>query len=346
MRTSEEEKMAEKRPIDILRESGGTIAVGGDGDDSAVTNMIPIGDHMYIVKARGIYAVQMADQIDPRRTKIEIPNTEQRVIVFGSDHEIVARTLLTAHTMFRKTFLGPAFDRESGMELMLGILKDLLAMAEMWVGLEAAEAQALAARESDRTPGRTLRLPAIGNIEDRLDAFGQKAGHVIGALGAIAQLFYAGDLTHKWIDSLAALAARRYGDDDAFAVFMARVRPLLLFALDMRNMIEHPKPGKCIEAQDFRLHASGQLVPPSVRIVRPDQEPAQATVAALMAEITAELVAATELLVAYLCAVHARPPAGFPIQVLELPEAQRQIKHLRFCYGSLDGERVIPVGGG
>lgn len=338
--------MANKGPIDILRDSGGAFTIGGDADNSALTKPMPIGEHMYIVKARGIYEFQLADQIDPQRTNAEIPNTEQRILAYGSDHEIIARTLLTGDVLFRKTFLGPSFNRDRGMALLLEISKDLLAMTEMRTGIETAETQAMAARESDRVEGRMLRLPTIGHVEGRCDAFGQKAGHVVGALGAVAKLFYGDELAKKWIDSLAALAARRYGDEDAFTRFISGVRPFLLFVLDMRNMIEHPTEAKYIKARDFTLHSSGELVPPSVTIVRPDQEVGQATITALMKQITTDLVSAIELLVAHLCAVSTNAPAGFPIQVLELPAQQRHIKQVRFCYGYLDGERVVPVGGG
>lgn len=338
--------MVEKRPIDALRDSGGVMNIGGADDSSAVTDLIPIGDHLYIVKANGIYEVQLADQIDPQRTKIEIPNTEQRVLAYGSDNEIVARTLLTAQTLFRTTFLGSAFDRDRGMTLVLDVLKDLIAMSEMRTSLEAAQAQAVETRASEKIEGRLLRLPAVGNVEDRCDAFGQKAGHIVSALGQIARLFYGHELSSKWIDSLTALTRERYGEEDAFVQFMGSVRPFLLFVLDMRNMIEHPHPDKHIKSQDFSLHSSGLLVPPSVTIMRPECEPAQVTIVALMTGTTAELVTACELLFAYLSSVHAHPPMGLPIQVLELPLEQRRNKHLRFCYGTRDGERVIPVGGG
>jgi hypothetical protein len=52
--------MAERRPIDILRDSAKSGRIGGDDDDSAISDMIPIDDTMYFVKERGIYAMQLA----------------------------------------------------------------------------------------------------------------------------------------------------------------------------------------------------------------------------------------------------------------------------------------------
>jgi hypothetical protein len=67
-----------KRPIDVLRDSAKSMQVGGDGDDSAISEMIPMGDTLYMIKERSIYAVQLADQIGPERTNAAIPDPESR----------------------------------------------------------------------------------------------------------------------------------------------------------------------------------------------------------------------------------------------------------------------------
>jgi hypothetical protein len=97
--------MKSQRPIDVLRNSAKSGRIGGDGDDSAITEMIPIGDKLYIVKERGIYAMQLADQIDPQRTNAGIPDTQQKILPIGSDDPLVARTLMKAHTLFNPTLM-------------------------------------------------------------------------------------------------------------------------------------------------------------------------------------------------------------------------------------------------
>jgi hypothetical protein len=94
-----------RRDIDKVRDSGKSASIGTDGDDSAISEMIPIGHTLYFVKERGIYAFQMADQIDPGRTNISIPDIQQRILQVGSDDAVVARILLTAATLFNKNVL-------------------------------------------------------------------------------------------------------------------------------------------------------------------------------------------------------------------------------------------------
>ena len=50
--------MSGKRPIDALRDSAKSGRIGSDGDDSAISDMIPIGYTLYIIKERAIYGVR------------------------------------------------------------------------------------------------------------------------------------------------------------------------------------------------------------------------------------------------------------------------------------------------
>jgi hypothetical protein len=77
--------MTERRPIDVLRGSAKTGRIGVDADDSAITEMMPIGDTLYMAKERGIYGVQRADKTDPQRTNAAIPDTQQRILPVGSN---------------------------------------------------------------------------------------------------------------------------------------------------------------------------------------------------------------------------------------------------------------------
>lgn len=336
--------MTDRRPIDALRNSAKSGRIGSDGDNSAITDMIPIGDKLYMVKERGIYGVQLADQIDPQRTNASIPDTQQKIVAIGSSDPIVARTLLTAHTLFDEKMLPASFKKEEGLRLALELLKDFAAIETIRLDLEAVELQARAAHEAPQPVSGMLSLPSIGNIDARCDAFAQKAGHIVNTLEAIAKLFYASELRSKWIDSLTTLAGERYGNDSSFAQYMSEARPFLLFVLGMRNMIEHPTEEKHIKTFDFRMTPSGLIDPPYVEIVRPGEEKQKATITLLMKKMVDDLLSVSEVLIAHLCAVHVQPFAGMPIDVVELPIEQRSNKTLRFYYGCLYGDQIVRIG--
>jgi hypothetical protein len=156
---------AGERPIDKMRNAARFGQIGADGDNSAIREMIGIGDTMYVVKERGIYAVQLADQIDPGRTNAALPDTQQCILRIGTDDPLVARTLLTANALFKESVLGTAFPREKGLLRVLDVLKDIVALAEMRTELEAVEARAREHFESVRQARGPFVLPAIGNLE-------------------------------------------------------------------------------------------------------------------------------------------------------------------------------------
>src|SRR5262249_32256833 len=120
-----------KRPIDRKRDAGGAMEIGVPDDQSAITAIFPIGDDLYVVKERGIYEVKLADRIDPNRTNIAIPNTQQRVLNYGSDASVVGRTLLTAKELFNPTYLPKNLDLAEALRLCFETLRDLPAMLDV-----------------------------------------------------------------------------------------------------------------------------------------------------------------------------------------------------------------------
>ena len=109
--------MNDKRPIDRLRESAGKMEIGTADDSSEITAMVSIGDDFYIVKENGIYAVKLADSIDPERLNPHIPNVQQRVLDYGSASKLVGRTFLTANSLFKENHLPSTFNCEQAIML-------------------------------------------------------------------------------------------------------------------------------------------------------------------------------------------------------------------------------------
>ena len=316
----------------------------GAAEDGAIKEMFGLKDRMLFILERAIYAMQLADEIDPDRSNISIPNTQQKVLGRGANDPLVAKTLLTAHALFKETHLGKTFDEKQGWVLALELLKDLAAMADMRMSLQKAQEVAIASFGEKNAKGRSLTLPAIGDAEARCDAFAQKVGHAVDTLRDIARLFYGEALKKKWIDSLADLTRERYGADDPFTKYVDTVRPFLLLLREMRNMIEHAKPDWHIKVYDFRLLPSGQIMVPSFEIVRPGMETSKGALTDLMSQLTEDLASVAEVLMAYLCNAHVQPFPPFNIQVLELPTTQRGNPLVRMSYGCIQGDHVIRIG--
>src|ERR1700690_3177603 len=197
------------RLVDQLRDSAASMDIGAP-EEGVIKEMFGLQGRMILVLERAIYAVQLADAIDPDRSNIAIPNTQQRLFCRGAQDPLVAKTLLTARTLFKKLHLGQDFDEIRGVELALELLKDLAAMADVGEMLEKAQAGAITEFERSAARARSLVLPTIGEAEPRFEGFAQKVGHAVDTLCDIARLFYGDALTKKWVDSLVELLRERH----------------------------------------------------------------------------------------------------------------------------------------
>jgi hypothetical protein len=102
-----------KRPIDIFRGSAGSFSIANPEDGTAIKEMFTYSDFLLILTEKCAYKIQTADQIDPKRLNASLPKViQQKLFDYGTESEIVGRTLLTAKGMFRKEFLPDSVDLE------------------------------------------------------------------------------------------------------------------------------------------------------------------------------------------------------------------------------------------
>ena len=81
--------MDKKRPVDKIRESGGSVDIGTEAD-GAITDMFNLNGRLIIIKEKSIYELIQADEIDPSRENADLPRDIQRLIInLGSDSELV-----------------------------------------------------------------------------------------------------------------------------------------------------------------------------------------------------------------------------------------------------------------
>jgi hypothetical protein len=319
----------------------------GTMEDGPIVAAISTNQKLYLVKTRAIYGFQLADQIDPDRQNPNIPNTQQKELSIGSENAAVARILLTAELLLKKTALGPSFDVKRGIELALELLRDIAALQEKREKLETDQREAISKYAPDVAIQITPCLPSIEGIEAQCDAFAQKAAHVVNGLEDLAKFFYP-SITSKWIEALTRTVKQAHGNQSPFSEYLDRIKPFLLFVLDdFRNLVEHPKPDRFIKVHNFRLLPSGQLAVPSVEIVRPGQSVERHGITALMNSVTDGLVNVCEAFFVHLCDSNIQVQGAFSsLQVIEVPLEQRQNPHIRFSYGYCDGQKMIPIGVG
>lgn len=339
--------MNEKRPIDHIRESGGRIEIGTPDDPSDITAMLSIDDVLYAIKKNGIYAVKLADAIDPERTNPNIPPIQQRILAYGSESSLVGQTLLTAKQLFNEQVLPDWFDCKNAIVRSLEALKDLAAMHELVDAFKKAQDDEVSAFSTRPQTQGALALPSIGDVEMRCKTFFQKADHVSRSLLSIIKLFYKKKQGIGGIDELARFAIVSYGKEDPFTKYLDNVAPTLKYIRLTRNCLEHPNPpAKQAIIHDFTLLADGNIAPPNIEIIsRPDTYP-PADVSVTMEQLSEALPQIFEGMLACLCSKHMQSIGGLDMHIIELAPEQRghDRKHVRFSYGVKIGDEIAPLG--
>lgn len=330
--------------IDALRNAGMRVEVGTDDDPSPIREMCVIAGAMHVIKANGIYCIQLADNIDPERTNPLIPNTQQRVLAFGADCDLVRQTLMTAKRFFQSQVLGPAFAYDRGVDLTFEALKDIIAMHEMRLAFDADMQRIKDSVATLKLKHQAFAVPSIGDARVRVETFLQKADHAVADLFEIAKLFYPSEIGRRWFESLLVIVKTKSGDDATFAKFLTEVLPFLQLVRNARNCVEHPKATEHIDVFDVTLLPNRQLRPPSLEIVHPDTPQPLIAIDRFMAEATQQLAGVFELMLCFLCGNNVQPFAGLPLQVVQYPPDLQKAFGVRYGYGMMNGDQVIPFG--
>ena len=317
----------------------------GKEEDGSIGAMIDMGSDLFVMHEHAVYAIRLADHIDPDRSNIAMPNTHQLLLNEGTLNPDVGRVFLTAHAMFKSAHLGHDFPEKKAYALAFDYLRDIMAMREQCKSLDTATENAMTEFGRVKEVDRNVRLPALGDVQARCDAFAQKVGHAIDGLKDLARLFYP-KLSKKWTQDLERIALKNHGAEHALTQFTANAGPGIRFYRELRNMIEHPSEEAHIDVYDFQLTPQLELRPPWVHIVQVVKEPLQGTLTSLMSQITDELVSIAEGFIASLAAANAKPFSGFDLYVMRLPEDRRPSwnPHQGFSYGINFNGVIQPLG--
>lgn len=328
------------RPIDRVRDGAGMLTVGTE-IDGVLTGMVALSDVAFMVKERAIYRLLMADDIDPDRENINIPNTVQLTLPAGSDSDLVARTLLTADELFPKAY----FAQEIREEIVLAtveLTKNLLSAQEI--------ADALRAIVDDlsqpvEVKNRAATLPAAGSLEQKINAFIQAVHSVVQQLYDLPRSFIKFP-PKGWPDNFTEALHSKFGDEHKFTHFAQSTTPFIKFLRNARHCVEHRRGDQRIDVRDFHLTKDGHLNRPTVAIVH-NATPLDATdLVEFMTSMLDQLIKVTEAMLAHV-ADASRPGslAGLPLAIAEIPADQRRNgSRVRLAYFTMINGDLARVG--
>lgn len=331
-----------RRPIDILRDGAGSFDLKTPGDTSAILDLISTGDRLLVLKGKGIYEVKLADEIDPKRTNINVPNTIQKVLPYGVEDPWIGAVVLTGrHLLLSSCSLSNA-DGKLAFNLVLKIAKDIAGAYQLMENYQEAEHTATESLDPKIQKDRSVVVPAVGNVESRCNEFLQRTDHALRELFRLVRMFYP-DVNSGFWKGLKKKIDDGPQDIDNFPQFLAETVPFLQQVRNARNCVEHPRQDQRLIVTDFDIDPNNLLLLPSVEVVHTETPLDRRPVSVFFAQTLQNIVRIVELMIVFLCSRHVRPVSGFPIQVIELPPEHRKYPHVRYGYGAMIGGQIAPM---
>lgn len=330
------------RPIDKLRSGAGSLEISIPDDDSEISELITIADRLLAVKGKGIYEIKLADQVDPGRTNISVPNTVQRILPYGAQDSWVGAVVLTANHLLQSQCLSSDINGAESFAVVLKIAEDIAGAHELVEKYCDAENVATKSLEPQIRKDRSVIVPALGNIETRCSEFLQRSDHALQKLFRLVRMFYSDVSSGGW-ERLKTKIDGESKDIDNFSQFLDGTVPFLQLIRNARNCVEHPRPEQKLVTVDFSVDARNVLLPPTVEIIHPRTPLSKVSVNTFFTQTLKNLVHVVELMVVFLCARHVTTIGSFPVQVVEFPKGRRRSPHVRYGYGALIGDQIVPT---
>lgn len=329
-----------KLPSMPKRDAAGSFELDDPADGTPIKEMLPLKDRLLLVTEKCTYQVQLADQIDPKRTNPNIPhNVRRKLFDHGTNSEILRKTLIHSKVMFRKEFQ-PHLDVAKAMLLALEALGEIISVDQAAQEFAAVETDAIEKVSLIKQQTRSVALPSIGNVEAHCKTFTQRAHHFGSALLRIVRLFYPD--AKNW-DKLQEIVRARYGVDDPFYQVVSGTKPTLLLVLNARDSLEHHNEG--VTTIDFAMEPDGTIAPPTIELHFRKSNLPRCSISHFMQEIIKSLLVSFEMIVTHACSKSARSSAGMPITVGLLSDDHQKAWHVRFAYGAYDaGGQFTPIG--
>ena len=323
--------MANKRPIDRKRESGGMAEIGTK-DDGAILEMPKIGERLIVIKEKSIYEFMMADDIDPERTNINLPNNIHKLIINqGTESELVSRTFLTAKTLIKSEYFTNNINTTKALSLSLDLLQEMAVLEKEIDDYLDKEREVSDEYEEKRNKPVSYSIPSIGDIETRCKTIFQKADHVEQIMIEIITLFYPNDGLKKQsqFPNFYDILKSKYGENDPFPKFVNTTLDFMKKIRAFRNAFDHRL--NTAKVFDFELQIDSNVLSPTIELNHKDSKLKRQSLSEFLKIIIPNLIFIFENTIAYM-SNKTFTPNLMAQGIREIPENKRRYKHVKYCF--------------
>ncbi len=327
--------MIDKSEIDRKRNQGGTAEVGSK-EDGAILEMQKIGERLFVIKERSIYEFVMADDIDPERTNIHLPNNmHKRIINQGVESEIVSRIFITAKTLFKQNLFDKKICTDNALLLSLELLQELAILQDEIQNYLKKEENVI--QEYYSKTGSPI-IPAVEHLQTNCKTIFQKAYQIEQILIDLVVIFYPNEKglnKQSHFPKLYEFIKGKYGENDAFTEFIKSTLGFMKILIEIRNGLDHRL--NTVNVENFELLPDGNLYSPSITLSYKDVKLERESLNSLLPNVEINLISIFENISAHLCAKNAIPGMmGF--RIVKIPEDKRRNKYVKYCFWSPMGE--------
>lgn len=327
-----------KVPIDLRRDSAGSMTVGLP-EEGNITDLYTVGDdRLLMIKDDAVYEIKMADMIDPGRSNPIIPNIQQRLLSEGSKSELVQSVLITSGRLFDPSYLRN-LDCPKIRNIAISATEELVSMGRIAILTDKEVKDHLEAIKGQKLKDGLI-IPNLDDARQRAKNFLQRADHFCREIFYITREFERG---FGDLDGLIRKAKAEKPANDDFVEFLERSVPYLKFIRNARNAMEHPILQKRIDIRNFELTDGAQIKPPSIAIIHPKTPEPEASLSDFFLATVFSLQNLYGQWIAHLCARHANF-GGLSVGVMSTPQERRAAVRSDFMYAIAMGGKMRPVG--
>ncbi|MCX6753240.1 MAG: hypothetical protein NTW62_02780 [Candidatus Nomurabacteria bacterium] len=310
------------------RSQGGAFNIGLEEGDN-VSALIKVDENLFCVTRKNTRCMVMADDVDPERTNPNINHNIQHILPYGSDSELVGKTLQQANILFADHSLAQTINHNKGISTAFSFLKEI-------TSLDKTKNDYVLEENGIKTNlSKNPQIPSLPNLEQKVKGFVLNADHACAHIMEMANLFYPDVKGKGWESKLIGKLDATSQDD--FINFIKSFEAYTVGIRRMRNKIEHPHgelKDDLLNIENYKLTPENTISPPSIIYKSDVYNLPKIKISAFMESTITNLVNIFELLMAYLCNLHAEPFAGDKRVVVSVPEDKREesAKHVGFEY--------------
>lgn len=312
----------------IYRSQGGRFEVGSEEGDN-MSAFIKVGEQLLCITRKNTRTVLLADDVDPDRTNPNIQHNVQNILPYGSDNKFVGKTIQQASVLFKEHSLPTIIDYDKGKSISFSFLKEITALDK--AKCEYVNEEAII----NSNLSKSVHVPSLPNLEQKIKNFISNADHACGLVMEMANLFYPDVKGKGWESKL--VGKLELSEQDHFIEFVKSFQEFTAGIRRMRNKIEHPYgelKDDIFNISNYKLTPKNVVALPLISYISKDFSYPEVQVSIFMDSTINNLLTIFELLMAYLCNLHAETFTGDKRVVVEIAEDKRQEseKHVRFQY--------------